>query len=78
LANRKLIKKISGNYENRVRECRLKAMIAKQDMLAQMTGIPRSTINALENNKQFLSSHYALIIAEVLRCKLDDLYKKKD
>jgi DNA-binding XRE family transcriptional regulator len=50
-------------------------MIPKQDTLARMTGISRTTINALERNRLFLSSHYALLIAEALDCSLDDLYE---
>ena len=73
IMERRLMKKIERKYFNQVRDCRLKAMIAKQEQLSQMTGINRSTINALENNRLFLSSHYALLIAEVLNCKLDEL-----
>jgi DNA-binding XRE family transcriptional regulator len=53
-------------------------MIAKQENLARMTGISRSTINAIENNRIFLSAPYALLIAEVLGCKIDDLYEKRN
>ena len=42
-----------------------------------MTGISRSTISALENNRLFLSSHYALLIAEALKCSLNDLYEER-
>jgi DNA-binding XRE family transcriptional regulator len=51
-------------------------MIPKQDTLARMTGISRTTINALERNRLFLSSHYALLIAEALNCPLGDLYER--
>jgi DNA-binding XRE family transcriptional regulator len=78
MAKRKLLSKITAEYRNRVRECRLKALIPKQEVLSKKTGIPRSTINALENNKLFLSSQYALIIRDVLGCSLDDLYEKKN
>jgi transcriptional regulator with XRE-family HTH domain len=50
-------------------------MIAKQEVLARRTGIPRSTISALENNRLFLSAPYALLIREELGCTLDDLYE---
>jgi DNA-binding XRE family transcriptional regulator len=75
---RKLIRKVARQYRNRVRECRLKAMVARQEELARMTGIGRTTISALENNRLFLSAPYALIIAEVLGCSLDDLYEARD
>ncbi len=50
-------------------------MVPKQEALALRTGIPRSTISALENNRLFLSSQYALLIAEALDCSLDNLYE---
>ncbi|MEJ5377079.1 MAG: helix-turn-helix transcriptional regulator [bacterium] len=78
MSKRKLLVKVAKQYHNRVRECRLRAMVAKQEDLAKMTGISRSTINALENNRLFLSSPYALLISEALGCKLDDLYGKRN
>lgn len=69
--------RVRRRYRNRVRECRLGAMVAKQDELAKLTGIGRTTISALENNRLFLSAPYALIIAEVLGCSLDDLYEPR-
>jgi len=78
MPKRKLLQDITERYRNRVRDCRLKALIAKQEELSKKTGIPRSTINALENNRRFLSSHYALLIAEALDCSLDDLFEKTD
>jgi len=78
MGKRKLLSKVARQYRNRVRECRLRAMIAKQEDLADRTGISRTTMNALENNRLFLSSAYALLIAEVLGCKLDELYEKRD
>ena len=41
------------------------------------TGIGRTTISALESNRLFLSSTYALVIAEALHCKLGDLFEKR-
>lgn len=72
---RKLLNKVTQQYRNRVRDCRLRALIPKQETLASMTGISRSTINALENNRLFLSAPYALLIKQALQCKLDDLYE---
>ena len=77
MSKRKILNKVANQYRNRVRDCRLRAMIRKQEDLATMTGISRSTINALENNRLFLSSPYALLIAEALNCHLDNLYEKK-
>jgi DNA-binding XRE family transcriptional regulator len=76
MEKRKLLVKVAERYRNRVRECRLRAVVAKQEDLARMTGINRSIINALENNRLFLSAPYALLICEALKCKLDDLYEK--
>jgi DNA-binding XRE family transcriptional regulator len=78
MSKRKLLVRVAKQYHNRVRECRLRAMVAKQEDLAKITGISRSTINALENNRLFLSSAYALLIAEALGCRLDDLYGKRN
>ena len=74
---KRLMKQVSSQYENRVCECRLRAMIAKQGDLARKTGISRSTINALEKNRIFLSSSYALLISEAIGCSLDDLYRRR-
>lgn len=73
----KLVRRVARRYRNRVRECRLRAMVARQEELARMTGIGRTTISALENNRLFLSAPYALIIAEALGCRLDDLYERR-
>ena len=78
MSKRKILSKVANQYRNRVRDCRLRAMIRKQEDLATMTGISRSTINALENNRLFLSSPYALLIAEALNCRLNDLYEKRN
>ena len=76
MAKRELVEKVSNSYRNRLRECRLKAMIAKQEDLSKLTGINRTTKNALENNRIFLSSHYALLISDALKCSLDELFEK--
>jgi len=77
MARKNLIQRIMNQYRNRVHECRLKAMVSKQEDLSKMTGIHRSTLSALENNRIFLSAPYALLIAEALGCSLDQLYEKK-
>ena len=77
MAKRKLIARVSRQYRNLVRECRLRAMVATQQELSMKTGIGRTTISALENNRLFLSSTYALVIAEALHCKLGDLFEKR-
>ena len=78
MLKRKILEEAVQTYKNRVRKCRLEARVATQEDLARMTCIGRTTISALENNRLFLSSPYALRIAEVLGCKLDDLFCEKD
>ncbi len=77
MARRKIMEKIEKLYRNRVKESRLHALVATQEELSKLTGINRTTINALENNRLFLSSQYALAISEVLQCNLNDLYQKR-
>ena len=63
-------------YRNKVRELRLKALIPSQAELARRSGICRTTICALENNRTALSIHYAFRLRKVLGCYLDDLYEE--
>jgi DNA-binding XRE family transcriptional regulator len=70
-----LLGQVKKKYGSRLRKCRLRAMIATQKELAKLTGIDRTTISALENNRLFLSSAYALIFKEKLGCSLDDLFE---
>jgi len=76
--DRKLLKNVRNRYKNRVKECRLSALVEKQADLAKLTGISRPTLNNIENNKIFLSSYYAILIAEALSCSISDLYVRKD
>jgi len=64
------------SYRNRVRECRLRALIASQAELARRTGICRTTICALENNRKPLSISCAMLIRRAIGCSLDDLYEE--
>lgn len=66
---------VKRRYRNRVLQCRLSAKVAKQKDLSRMTGIPCTTISAIESNQLFLSTPYALLIAEALGCTLDDLFE---
>ena len=77
MSRKNLVQRIVNQYRNRLRECRLKAMVSKQEDLSKMTGIHRSTLSAIENNRLFLSAPYALLIAEALGCSLDELYEKR-
>jgi DNA-binding XRE family transcriptional regulator len=78
MSTMKLYRKITESYRNRVRECRLRALVSKQEDLAKMTGINPCTLSAIENNRQFLCAPYALLISEALGCHLDDLYIKRN
>ena len=74
----RILAQTKRKYRNRLRKCRLRAIIATQEELAKLTGIDRTTISAIENNRLFLSSPYALIFKEVLGCSLDDLFEQVD
>ena len=65
---------VRSRYRNRLRECRLKGLIISEAELARRTGIERTIISALENNRRFLCIEHALLIKEILGCSLDDLY----
>ncbi len=66
---------VHRRYKNRLRECRLRALVISEAELSRRTGIERTTLSALENNRRFLSIEYALLVKEVLGCPLDDLYE---
>jgi transcriptional regulator with XRE-family HTH domain len=67
---------IRTRYRNRLRECRLRGLIISEAELARRTGIQRTTLSALENNRRFLPIEHALLIREVLGCTLDELYER--
>jgi DNA-binding XRE family transcriptional regulator len=72
------IQSTKNKYRSAVRRCRLKSEVVSQAELGRRTGIDRTTLSAIENNRMFLSIHYALLIKEALGCSLDDLYTKSD
>jgi len=45
-----------SRYRNRVRECRLRGLVISEAELGRRTGIERTTLSALENNRRFLFS----------------------
>jgi DNA-binding XRE family transcriptional regulator len=77
MARQTVVNTVIRQYRNRVRACRLRALVVRQEDLARITGINRATISALENNRLFLSAPHALLIAEALGCSLDDLYERQ-
>ena len=76
MANQTTQTRAEKQYRNRLRECRLRSLIPTQVELARKSGIDRTTISALENNRLFLSIRYALRLKEVLGCSLDDIYEE--
>ena len=73
----KLTNEIKRTFTNRVLELRLAAGYKRQKEFAADVGISPSIICDIESNRKFLSSVYALRMAEVLGCKLDDLFERK-
>ena len=73
----RIMDEVKREYRNNVQLMRLRAGIPKQKELASRTGIRASTLSEIESNQVFLSSAYALRIAEVLGCKIDELFEKR-
>lgn len=69
---------IKRKYRNDVLRKRLQAGFKTQKGLAESLGICPSVLCEIESNKRFLSSPVGLRIAEVLECKLDDLFIRRD
>ena len=69
---------IRRSYENTVLLMRLRAGFKHQKDLASETGISPSILCDIESNRKFLSSSYALRIAEVLGCTINDLFARKN
>ena len=76
ITKRSIRSEVRARYRNRVRECRLRGLIISEAELSRRTGIERTTLSALENNRRFLSIENALLIKEVLGCSLDELYEQ--
>ena len=75
-SDRRVLGRFKSKYRNKLRQCRLKAMIRNQEELSKLTGIDRTTISAIENQRLFLSTPYALVFKEALGCSLDDLFEE--
>lgn len=65
-------------WKNRLRECRLRALVVTETDLARKVGLSPSTVSRIENQKVFLTAQNALKIAEVLNCGIGDLYIKNN
>ncbi|WP_026009582.1 helix-turn-helix transcriptional regulator [Priestia filamentosa] len=59
--------------ENKIKELR-KLKRLSQDQLAQVCGVSRQTINAIENNKYDPSLELAFQLAEHLEVRVDELF----
>ena len=59
---------------NRMKECRANADGLTQQQLADLVGVTRQTINAIEANKFSPSLEVAFLIAQTLNARLDDVF----
>lgn len=69
---------VRRRYRNDVQMKRLRAGYKTQKEFAREVGICSSVLCEIECNKRFLSSPIALRICEVLECKMDDLFIRRD
>ncbi len=63
--------------KNEIRVYRAKKRIT-QDELADLLGVSRQNLSAIENNKYFPSLELALKIAKVFGCTVDELFSLDD
>lgn len=59
--------------KNNLKQYRVKFGLT-QDDIAKKLNASRQTINAIENNKYFPSLELGLRLANILECKVDDLF----
>jgi putative transcriptional regulator len=59
---------------NRVKELRAEAGGMTQQQLAEMVGVTRQTVNAIEANKYSPSLEVAFLIAHSLQVQLEDAF----
>jgi len=62
------------DMKNRLREFRFKNDEITQESLAELVGVSRQTIIAIEKGRFNPSVKLALKIARVLRCRAEDLF----
>ena len=73
-----ICQEIKRRYRNNVLRKRLEAGYKTQKDFAERIGICPSVLCEIESNKRFLSSPYALSMAEVLECPLNDLFTERN
>lgn len=59
---------------NRLRECRAQAGGITQQQLADLVGVTRQTVNAIEANKYSPSLEVAFLIARTLDTGIEDVF----
>jgi putative transcriptional regulator len=59
---------------NRVRDCRTSAGGMTQQQLADLVGVTRQTVNAIEANKYSPSLEVAFLIARTLNAGIEDVF----
>lgn len=59
---------------NRLRECRAQAGGMTQQQLADLVGVTRQTVNAIEANKYSPSLEVAFLIARTLDIGIEDVF----
>lgn len=66
--------KRKGTLSNRVREGRANAGGMTQQQLADLVGVTRQTVNAIEANKYSPSLEVAFLIARALDAGIEDVF----
>lgn len=64
-------------HYNRVKSYRLKKGLSQEE-LSVLTGIPRTTISAIESGKALPSVDYALKLAKALGCTVEELFSPEE
>ena len=72
-----LAKDVVRQYRCAVREQRLRSLIATRRELAKRTGIGYASLTEIETGRRFPSIFAALVIADDLGCRLDDLFERR-
>ena len=72
-----LVEKPEPQFENRLRE-RRQALGLSQKQLADMAGITRQAVGAVEANQYSPATSVALQLAHALRCRVEDLFSIAD
>jgi putative transcriptional regulator len=74
-----LYKRIEMNekVKNKVKDFRVQLELTQKD-LAELSGVSRQSINSIEKEKYIPSLPLALKLAQIFRCKLDDLFELEE